>query len=216
MTGNNQIGPILAAILILVSTPLLAQAPAGAATSDSILALAANSRTKGAADAPVTIIEISDFQCPYCREFTRTTLPALDSTYIQTGKVRLVFLNYPLPMHTRAWVAAEAALCAGAQSAFWPMHDRLFEHQPEWSTADNPAVHFKQYAVEVGLDMEDFVACTTDDSVAAVILDDLMQAARSGIAATPTFIFNGKRVLSGALTLEQISAEIARSLDADP
>ena len=207
---NRSSHPIAAliALLIFSVTPILAQEPLGAASTDSVLIRASESRMKGAADAPVTIVEISDFQCPFCREFTLTTGPALDSAYVSTGKVRVIYINYPLPMHPRSWVAAEAALCAGAQGDFWGMHDRLFDGQPEWSTSGRPADFFDRYATELGLDIAAFRSCTNEDKVAALIIDDLLQAARSGITGTPTFVFNGQRVLSGALTFEQMTTEI--------
>src|SRR5690348_10355143 len=100
-----------------------------AAQSDPIAA-----RTKGRSDAPITIYEMSDFQCPYCRQFALETLPLLERDYIATGKVRMVFINFPLTnVHKNAIVAAEVAMCAAQQQRFWPMHDLLFRHQPEWA-----------------------------------------------------------------------------------
>src|SRR5438046_2722744 len=91
-----------------------------------------SARTKGRAAAPVTVYEMSDFQCPYCREFALGTMPALEREYIEPGKVRFVYINLPLSsVHRNAASAAEVALCAARQQRFWPMHDLLFRHQDQ-------------------------------------------------------------------------------------
>ena len=92
------------------------------------------SRAKGSAEAPMTVYEMSDFQCPYCRQFALETFPLLDSLYVETGKVRWVFINFPLTsLHPNAVPAAGMALCAAKQGAFWPIHDLLYQHQPDWA-----------------------------------------------------------------------------------
>src|SRR3989442_11886669 len=96
-------------------------------------------RTKGRPGAPVTVYEMSDFQCPYCRAFALATLPLLEREYVTTGKVRFVYINLPLPsLHANATAAAEAALCAARQHKFWPMHDLLFRHQDGWAKLADP------------------------------------------------------------------------------
>src|SRR2546426_726861 len=96
-------------------------------------------RAKGRVDAPVTVYEMSDFQCPYCREFALATMPLLEREYIQPGKVRFVYINLPLAsLHKNAAAAAEVALCAARQQRFWPMHDLLFRHQDQWAPLASP------------------------------------------------------------------------------
>ena len=91
---------------------------------------AAATRAKGSATAPVTVYEMSDFQCPYCRDFAVNTFPSLYSAYVATGKVRWAFVNFPLTsIHPNAVPAAEVGLCAAQQNAFWPVHDLLYKHQ---------------------------------------------------------------------------------------
>lgn len=193
-----------------------AQQPAvGAAVPlDSVVARAERSRSKGAVNAPVTLVEISDFQCPFCREFAVRTLPALDSAYIRTGKLRMLYVNMPLPMHAHAWGAAEAALCAGAQDAFWPMHDRLFAAQDEWSRAENPTERFVAYAAALQLDMAAFRRCVDEDQVARVLVGDLMQATQNRINSTPTFVLNETEVLTGALPFAEFQKRIEAALAA--
>src|SRR5262245_1413166 len=96
-----------------------------------------SARTKGRPTAPVTVYEMADFQCPACRQFTLTTFPVIDRNYIQTGKVRWVFVNFPLTeIHKNAFAAAQVAMCAARQNRFWPMHDLLYQQQPAWADLD--------------------------------------------------------------------------------
>ena len=93
-------------------------------------------RSKGDPDAPLTVLAASDFQCPYCRDFAERTLPYLETEYINTGKIRLVFLNLPLPqLHPNATAAHEFAMCAADQDRFWPVHDLLFKYQRQRNRA---------------------------------------------------------------------------------
>src|SRR2546425_944497 len=119
---------------LLLRTALLALLPAAGYQSDPLAA-----RSKGRPGAPVTVYEMSDFQCPYCRSFALTTLPILEREYVQTGKVRLVYINLPLPyLHANALAAALVATCAARQGKFWPMHDALFQHQEAWAALKDP------------------------------------------------------------------------------
>lgn len=218
---------VLAALaLVTPACPQERNAPAAqqrsaaptALDADSTLARAARSRVKGSADAPVTLIEVSDFQCPFCREFAVETFPALDSAYVRTGQVRVVFISYPLPNHEASWGASEAALCAGAQDRFWPMHDRLFRGQNEWSAAANPIPLYVGYAAAVGADTSAFRHCLERDGVAPIIISDLLQGTGGGVNGTPTFILQAanpagepqQRMLVGA----QDFAAMSRAIDA--
>jgi protein-disulfide isomerase len=183
---------------------------AGGISRDSVMALANRSRAKGSEQAPVTLIEVSDFQCPYCRQFATETWPALDSAYVRTGKVRVLFINLPLPMHSEAWPASEAALCAGAQGAFWPMHDRIFAAQKEWGGSPDAITRFTQLATDLKLDVPAFRRCMEEDQVAPILASDIMQASQAGLTGTPSFIFNGQEAASGALPF----AEFRKRIDA--
>lgn len=193
---------ILLAALVSAPTVAAAQVP-----TDSLLARAAQSRTKGAADAPVTIIELSDFQCPFCAEFALRTLPALDSAYIATGKVRLVFFNFPLPNHGASWVAAEAAMCAGAQDAFWPMHDRLFASPGPFTREV-----IDGYGRELGLDMARFRSDLDARTFLDTIRRDYQAAAALGFSSTPMFFINGRPV-RGAQPLSVFAEVVAEEID---
>ena len=209
----------LAAALFLMLLTASGAAAQSTLPDDSVLARASASREKGADSAKITIIELADFQCPYCRQFHASTMPGLDSLYIRTGKVRVIFHNFPFPTHSRAWIAAEAAMCAGVQGKFWPMHDRLYENQARWAEGEQPAADFEGYATALGLDLAAFRDCTARDRVAPLITSDLMQAASSGVDGTPTFILlreqragedpaASQRVLAGLNPHEEFSKAI--------
>ncbi|HEX8904501.1 MAG TPA: thioredoxin domain-containing protein, partial [Longimicrobiaceae bacterium] len=163
---------------------------------------------KGSASARVTIIEVSDFQCPYCRMFFDSTYRRFDSTYVRTGKVRMVYVNYPLPMHNQAFAAAKAAMCAGAQGKFWQMHDLLFGRQREWAEQADAAQRFTRFAAELGIDAGQYRDCYDNDRVSPLIANDLTQAAGAGINATPTFIINREKQLNGAVPFAELAAEV--------
>ena len=182
---------VAAALLLGPPRPAAAQGVSTAepAPPSGAMNKAIESRTKGGDSAAVVVFEIADFQCPYCARFAATVAPQLDEKYVETGRVQWVFVNLPLHTHPRAWHAAEAALCAGvAGDQFWPMHDRLFEEQQQWTGAADPQALFAQYAADLGVPTEAYRTCTADDQVAPLILQDLGSAVSAGITGTPTFI----------------------------
>lgn len=144
----------------------------------------AGAPAKGAPNAKVTIVEFSDYQCPFCARFHRSTLPQLQTEYIDTGKVRHVFRNMPLEaIHPHAFKAHEAALCAEDQGKYWPMHDQLFANQR--ALAPEALVG---HAKAVGLDMAAFQKCLDSGKHAARIREDLAEAERLGLGGTPAFL----------------------------
>src|SRR4249919_3327944 len=123
---------LLTGLLLAVAAPLTAQGTPNLAP-----------RTRGVETAPITVYEMSDFQCPYCRRFALNTFPEIDRDYIATGKVRWVFINYPLTMiHPNAAVAAEVAICAARNGKFWEVHDLLFRNQSTWAPLTEPGAFF--------------------------------------------------------------------------
>jgi protein-disulfide isomerase len=207
----------LAALTVLATTaPARAQqagqpaAPAPQATPpDSAGSRADRGRYLGADSAKITIFEFSDFQCPFCGQFEHDTFAAVDSAFVRTGRVRLIYFNLPLPIHTNAWAAAEAAMCASAQGKFWPVHQRLFANQKTWSEAARPGPLLEGYAREAGVDLAAFRSCTADDQVARMLVQDISFAIGHGVGSTPTFVLlrepaagedpaKAQRVLSGA------------------
>ena len=173
------------ALLLLLAAPLAAQDPISA-------------RTKGVATAPVTVYEMSDFQCPYCRDFTLRTFPTIEQEYIATGKVRWIFVNFPIPqLHANAVAAAEFAMCAARQGKFWPAHDRLYATQDQWEALRNPGPFFLAQVKPLGLDEQPVLACLQSGEARATIRSDAEGAARSGAGSTPSFYIEGG-ILEGA------------------
>jgi protein-disulfide isomerase len=156
---------------------------------------------KGDPNAPVTIVEYSDYQCSFCGRYFQETLPQLLENYVDTGQVRYVFKDFPLTsIHPQAVKAAEAARCArevGEDETYWLMHDRLFERQGEWSGNSQHVALFKSYAGELGLDQAAFDACLDGGSQAAAVQADFQEGAGFGVTGTPAFFINGQPV-SGA------------------
>ena len=141
---------------------------------------------KGDLNAPVTIIEFSDFECPFCEKFYSETLGKLESEYIETGKVKLVFRDFPLNFHQNAQKASEAAECADDQEKFWEMHDIIFENQRSLSISS-----LKQWAGQIGLDTAQFNNCLDSGKYSGEVQKDFQDGANYGVSGTPNFFING-------------------------
>ena len=172
----------------------------------------------GAADAPVTVVEFADYQCPFCLRFTKTTFPLLKKKYIDTGKVRWVALNLPLPFHKDARKAAQAAHCAGEQDKFWEMRELLF-HNPKKLNTENLPTH----AEALSLEMTAFNECLQSDRYLAEIDQDAKDANAVRLTGTPSFIIgkstsdviNGDVVI-GAQPMNKFDAAITKALEQKP
>ncbi|HEX2249464.1 MAG TPA: thioredoxin domain-containing protein [Gemmatimonadales bacterium] len=155
-------------------------------------------RSKGSAKAPVTVYEMSDFQCPYCRQFALETFPQLEREFIRTGKVRWVFINFPLTsIHQHASAAAEVAFCAGRQQSFWRVHDLLFQHQKTWAPLKEAGPFFVSLADSAKLSKPALLECLKSPATRESVRADAEGAARSGATSTPTFYIEGG-LLEGA------------------
>mgnify|MGYP001596113076 FL=1 len=161
---------------------------------------------KGNPDAPVTIVEFSDFECPFCAAFYQNTLPQIEENYIKTGKVKLVFRDFPLPFHANAQKAAEAAECAGEQGKFWEMHNMIFDNQEAIEIVD-----LKQNGKSFGLDIATFNDCLDLGKYADEVKKDMNDGAVAGVAGTPTFFINGEKVV-GAQPFEVFKEVIEMKL----
>lgn len=170
----------------------------------------------GSKDAPITIVEFTDYQCPYCLRFTKTTFPLLKRKYVDTGKVRWVALNLPLPFHKDATKAAQAAHCAGEQGKFWEMREELFKNPKRLNLSYLPA-----HAATLSLDISAFNECLQSKRH----LDDIAKEAKDAnsvrLTGTPSFII-GKTtsdvisgpVIIGAQPMNKFDAEIEKLLAA--
>lgn len=190
----DQVGPLtsIRSRSVLLAAALIVSS--GSAQNDDPL----TARSKGAPNAPVTVYEMADFQCPACRMFTVTVLPAIDSEFVQTGKVRWVFINLPLTsIHPNAVAAAEVAMCAARQGRFWPTHDALYLKQDDWAKLAEPRSTLVKIAQRAGVDRTKLLACLNEGSTRKEIELDAQRAARSGARATPSFYIEGG-LLEGA------------------
>lgn len=160
---------------------------------------------RGPADAPITIVEFSDFQCPFCRRM-RAPMDGLLDEY--AGQVRIVYRHFPLSSHPLAMPAAEASLCANEQGLFWPYHDLLFEHQETLSPEA-----LRELAAQVELDLSAFDACVADSRYRAAVEMDLAAGREAGVQGTPAYFVNGKPVF-GAESIEVFRQLIEQELGA--
>jgi protein-disulfide isomerase len=162
--------------------------PAAAQQADPPLA----GRSKGVASAPVTVYEMSDFQCPYCRRFALETFPTIEREYISSGKVRWVFVNFPLTsIHPNAVAAAEVALCASRQGAFWPVHDLLYTHQDTWAPLKDPGPFLATLADSAGISRKTLLACLASPGTEQEIRSEAEGSERAGASSTPSFYVEG-------------------------
>ncbi len=151
----------------------------------------------GDLNAPITMIEFSDFQCPYCANYTLQIFPEIKKEYVDTGKVKIVFKNFPLPFHKDAATAALAAECANEQNKFWDYEAKLFENQNDLSK-DN----LKKWALDIGMDADQFNQCLDSSKHQDEVKNDMEEGVASGVEGTPSFFINGELVV-GALPFSE-------------
>ena len=181
---------LVAAAVIAVPTTLSAQQPE------------TGSRSKGAPGAAVTVYEMSDFQCPYCRRFALETFPVLESEYINSGKVRWVFVNFPLTsIHPNAVAAAEVALCAARQGAFWRVHDLLYTYQDAWAPLKEPGPFLATLADSAKISKKALLTCLESPDTPKEIQSEAEGSRRAGANSTPSFYIEGG-LMSGAQPVE--------------
>lgn len=171
------------------------------------IAVEADDPVLGAADAPVTIVEFSDLECPYCQRHHQLTFPQLKQQYIDTGKVRYVFKHFPLiQIHPHARPAAEISQCANAQGKFWEFADKAFANQKALTDPD-----LQRYATEVGVDAATLQDCLANATTAQIVSADQQAGVAAGVTGTPGFFINGQR-LEGAQPFETFKAVIEAEL----
>ena len=179
-----------------------------------------NNPVIGNPDAPITIIEFSDFQCPFCAKFHIQTLPTIMDEYINKGTVKLVFRDFPIQnIHPNAVPASIAAECANEQGKFKEMYHMLFKKQKEWSNLETSyaIVSFNQYASEMQLDEEKFNLCLKNGKYIEEIQKDLNEGRTYGVTGTPGFFIGNEKIgfveLKGAQPFESFKKIINSQLD---
>jgi protein-disulfide isomerase len=199
--------------LLLLALVQLAEAGGVVVTEDG--------RVRGSADAPITLLEYSDFTCGYCAKFFQETWPRLQAKYIDTGKVRFAYRDFPRSDRGIGVEAAVAARCAGAQGQYWQMHDRLFSERGRLDSGS-----LKTHAKAIGLDQPAFDKCFVDRAFLASIFQDRQEANRWGFHGTPGFILmrtaggpteqDPAVSIPGAVPFEDFAEEIDRMLATAP
>jgi len=174
---------------------------------------------KGNANAQVTVIEFSDFQCPFCFRFFEQTLPQIEKNYIETGKIKFVYRDLPLDnLHPNARPVHIAAECADEQGKFWEYHDILFEKQSEWQrlAAADLQITMAEYANDLGLEKASFESCMQSDEIADEVNKDYLDGTSYGATGTPTFFIGNEKdgfiKLVGAQPYSAFQAEIDKQL----
>lgn len=175
----------------------------------NLLARADLGRIAGRTSATVWLVVISDFQCPFCKKWHEETGPIIEREYVNTGKVRVAYLNLPISSHRNAQPAHEVAMCAAEQGAFWPVADALFATQDRWKSRAEPEPFFDSLAVRLVADDARYRQCMASGVTRPLIEADVARVSRLGVGSTPTFII-GQQMVIGA----QPIATFRRALDA--
>ena len=145
--------------------------------------------TKGNESATVTIIEFGDFQCPACQQFATQVKPQVELAYVESGKAKFVFYDWPITtIHPNAFLAARASRCALDQNKYWEYHDNLYRNQSRWAPSTSPAGMFTDYAVELGLNEGEFESCLQSDRHAEVVTANMELGMQLGVDGTPTIL----------------------------
>ena len=164
----------------------------------SLPALKAEGYLLGSPSAPVEVVEFADFECPACGQYATITEPDVRTQLVNTGKIRVRYIDFPLPMHKNTWDASLAAACANDQGKFWEMHDALFASQDRWGgeATGRPRGVIAELAKQLGLNMPVYEKCMDAETHRAKIEAHRAEAERRQIQSTPTFVFNGTVVPS--------------------
>ncbi len=160
----------------------------------------------------VVLMEYSDFQCPACRSY----FPMVEQIVAEyKNRITFVYRHFPLPQHLNAMAASRASEAAGRQGKFWEMYVMLFQNQDAWATVSKPLDKYKEYATELGLDIERFENDYNDPALKGKVQNDYKSGVKLGVEATPTFFINGKKISNPqGNTVEEIMAGFRKELDA--
>ena len=213
----------LASLLVAVAAcgpgTVAAQAETGPGAVMPVRVVAlANGVTQGNPDAPITIAEFADYQCPACGSFASLVKPRVNLAYLQGDDVRFVFYDFPLTsIHPHAFLAARAARCAGDQDMYWEFHDQLFQNQGAWSRSASPPLGlFEDYAAAVGAEASAFRACLRSDRHAVTVSANQQLAQLLGVTGTPTVMVSrgdGQAVRLPDGTFDAISQTVSQLME---
>jgi protein-disulfide isomerase len=180
------------------------------ALAEALLERADKSRIQGSATAPVWIVEVSDFQCQFCKMWHDSTYATIRREFIATGQVRMAYVHFPIQTHANAFPAAKAAMCAGLQDKFWPMHDEIFKSQNDWAPLQDASAKFESLAVKSGVAIPAWRECMGGSVMDRLIAADRQRGLAAGVNSTPYF-FVGDEAIRGAAPAEAFRAAIQRA-----
>ena len=208
---------LTAAALTVLAAPLAAQKTrADSLRVDSLLARADAGRIQGAPSAAVWVVELSDFQCPYCKRWHDEVYPALKREYVDKGLVRMAYVQFPLvSLHAHAEEAAIASMCVAEQGGdrFWTMHDKLFATQDSWKDLPSTTAKFDSLAVASGADAKRWRACMTEQHMRRIVSADVQRGVNMGLRSTPTFfVIPGNTAIVGAVPIDTFRVYINQQL----
>lgn len=204
LLGAIALAAVVALVAIVLASRPAVQPVVPAADYEG---LPVDGRALGVADAPVTIVEYSDFQCPHCKNAAEQTVAPLKSQYIPDGQVRFEFQPVAF-LGQESLLASAAALCAQDQGMFWPYHDKLFAEQRRGAYS---IANLKRFAGEVGLNQDEFNACLDSKKHENTVLSITREAQASGVTGTPTFLVNGAPI-EGAVPFSELQQAIERNI----
>jgi protein-disulfide isomerase len=181
---------------------------------DSALRTAADQgRILGSPNAKVWMIMVSDFQCPYCKRWHDDTFATLRREYVESGKVRMAYVNFPLRQHQHAMPAAEYAMCAGAQKKFWEFQDGVFGTQAKWENLPDASPVFDSIGTAIGANVPQLRQCVASHVMRPLIEADQARSERAGVQSTPTFIMGDQRI-EGAYPADSFRVKLDAALAA--
>jgi protein-disulfide isomerase len=181
----------LGILIFLISRPQVSSIPANVAVQPADTA-GFRGYVKGSASAPIEITEYADYQCPFCQTFATLQMPTIEERLIESGRLRWRYRDFPLQQHQFARLAAHSAACADEQGKYWEQHDRIYEGQGEWSAARDAGDHFREYAREIGLDLQRYDECMEAGRYAGRIQASYEEGVRAGVSSTPTLLVAGR------------------------
>jgi protein-disulfide isomerase len=209
----------LAVVLGIALIGYLANRPKVTATTidPNLPSMKAEGYVLGSPTAPVEVIEFADFECPGCGQFATLTEPDVRTKLVNTGKVRMRYIDFPLPMHRNTWDASLAAACANDQGKFWEMHDLIFQNQDRWNgeATSRPRPVLADMAKSLGLDMSKYDDCMKSEKYRAKVQSHLQEAERRGVQQTPTFVIGG-RMVPGAIPYDAFKKLVDEELAKAP
>jgi protein-disulfide isomerase len=187
--------------------------PKATAVDPALPALKAEGYVLGSPTAPVEVLEFADFECPGCGQFATLTEPDVRTRLVTTGKIRMRFMDFPLPMHKNTWDASLAASCANEQGKFWEMHDLIFQNQDRWNgeATSRPRGPLGDLAKRLGLDMKKYDGCMDAETHRAQITANQQEGERRQVTQTPTFIIGATKI-PGALPFDTFNKLVEDAL----